>query len=97
MRLALEEYLAFILVFTVVQPFERLFMGADRLRPAGDRPPLLLVHGYECNRGFWWRLRARLEGAGWIVATVNLEPVFAGIDAYADVIARRVLEELARP
>ena len=91
-RMALEEYLAFILLFTVVQPFERLFMGTDRMRPAQDRPPLLLVHGYECNRAFWWRLRPRLERAGWLVATVNLEPVFAGIDAYADVIARRIGE-----
>lgn len=92
-RMVLEEYLAFILVFTIVQPFERFFTREDQLSPvAKGRLPVLLVHGYECNRGFWWRIRPRLEAEGWTVATLSLEPVFIGIDQYADVIARRVAE-----
>lgn len=92
-RMVLEEYVAFILVFTIVQPFERFFMREDKMGlVAKGRLPVLLVHGYECNRGFWWRIRPRLEAAGWTVATLSLEPVFAGIDEYADAIARRIAE-----
>lgn len=95
-RMAIEELAGLVVLFCVIQPFERFWMGADRLQPAaGDRPPLLLIHGYQCNRGFWFWLRKQLEGAGWTVATHNLEPVLADIDAYADGIGRRIDEVLA--
>jgi triacylglycerol lipase len=45
LRLIADEYLAFLLSFIAVLPFERLWMPADRLLP-GARRPLLLVHGY---------------------------------------------------
>ena len=65
LRIALEEYLGLVLFFTAIQPFESFWMGPDRLpRSTGARPPLLLVHGYQCNRGFWFWLRPRLEAAG---------------------------------
>lgn len=92
--MVVEEWVAFIVVFGVIQPFERFFLGEDRLAP-GPRPPVLLIHGYECNRGFWYWQRARLEKAGWTVATPSLEPVFASIDDYADLVARRVDAVLA--
>ena len=96
LRIALEEYLGLVLLFSVIQPFESLWMGPDRLpRSAGGRPPLLLIHGYQCNRGFWFWLRPRLEAAGWTVATLSLEPAWAGIDDYAPAIARRIDEVLA--
>ncbi|MDA0191464.1 MAG: lipase, partial [Proteobacteria bacterium] len=65
-RMVLAEYAAFVACFVVILPFERMWMGCDRLAP-GDRPPLLLVHGYGCSRGVWWWLRRRLEAAGWSV------------------------------
>ena len=90
------EYLAFFLLFTVVQPFERCWLGPDRLtKSSGTRLPLLLIHGYQCNRGFWFWLRPRLETAGWMVATHNLEPVWADIDDYAQGIEQRIDEVLA--
>ena len=93
--MVLAEYLGFLLMFVLVQPFERLWMGGDRLGHCGARRlPLLLVHGYQCNRGVWLWMRARLEAAGWTVATHNLEPVYGSIDQYADGIARRVDEVL---
>ena len=95
LRMVLEEYAALILLFTVVQPFEKFWLGPDRLgHCAARRTPLLLIHGYQCNRGFWFWLRRKLEAAGWTVATHNLEPVFADIDGYADGIARRIDEVL---
>jgi len=96
LRMFVEEYLAFILMFVALIPFERFWLGPDRLAHcATRRTPLLLIHGYQCNRGFWFWLRRKLEAAGWTVATHSLEPVFADIDSYAQGIARRVDEVLA--
>lgn len=96
LRMVAGEYLAFFLLFTVVQPFERLWLGPDRLTKfTGARLPLLLIHGYQCNRGFWFWLRPRLEAAGWTVATHNLEPVWTDIDDYAQGIEQRIDEVLA--
>jgi len=89
--MVLSEYAAFLMLFVVIQPFERWFMGAERLRPmAKGEYPLLLVHGYGCNRGVWWWLRRRLESAGFCVATVNLEPMYGSIDQYAEPLRRRI-------
>lgn len=94
-RMVLEEYIGLILLFTVIQPFERFWLAPDRLSPNTKRLPLLLLHGYQCNRGFWFWLRPRLEAAGWIVATHNLEPVLADIDSYAAGVERRIDEILS--
>jgi triacylglycerol lipase len=72
--------------------FERLWLRADlrgcQVRHEGV--PLLLVHGYACNRGGWWWLKPRLESCGRQVATISLEPLQGDIDGYAEQIARRV-------
>lgn len=95
LRMVLEEYAGLIMLFSVIQPFEAFWLGPDRLGKAAGRPPLLLIHGYQCNRGFWFRLRPCLEAAGWTVATHNLGPAWADIDSYADGIERRIDEVLA--
>ncbi|MFA7290639.1 MAG: alpha/beta fold hydrolase [Rhodocyclaceae bacterium] len=88
-RMVLAEYFAFLRLFLVVQPWERLWMGEDRLQPHGGRL-LLLIHGYGCNRAAWWWLRHRLEAAGFLVATVNLEPLYVDIDHYVTAIDTRI-------
>lgn len=91
-----KEVLAFVALFSVIQPFERWFMGGERLRRCAGRDlPVLLVHGYTCNRGAWWWMRRRLERAGLGVATLNLEPMYAGIDDYVETLHRRI-EEVCR-
>ena len=95
LRMGGAEYLAFLVNFVLISPFERIWMGADRLGPASERPPVLLIHGYGCSRGAWWWLRRRLEGAGWSVATINLEPIYTNIDHYIDPLARRIDAVLA--
>ena len=96
LRLVLEEYAGLTLLFTAIQPFEAFWLGPDRLaRWTGDRLPLLLVHGYQCNRGFWFWMRPKLESAGWTVATHSMEPVWTEIDNYAEGIERRIDEVLA--
>lgn len=92
----LHELTALFLLFTVVMPFERFFMGGDRLGRSGDgRPPVLLIHGYQCNRGFWLWLRGSLSRAGWQVATISLNPVFNDIDGYVEQVSRRIEEVCA--
>lgn len=86
------EWLAFIRLFALIQPFERWWMGDDdETRTRGDAKPLvLLVHGYMCNRGLWWGLRKSLRAAGYPVATINLEPPLGGIDTFAERLHTRI-------
>ncbi len=96
LRMVAAEYFAFVLMFAAIIPLADFWLGPDRLgHCAARRTPLLLIHGYQCNRGFWFWLRRRLEAAGWTVASHDLEPVYAEIDRYAAGIARRVDEVLA--
>ena len=94
-RMFFGECAAFILNFVLVSPFERFWMGTDRLTPTGERPPLLLIHGYGCSRAAWWWLRRRLERAGWTVATISLEPIYTSIEDYVAPVSRRIDEVLA--
>jgi triacylglycerol lipase len=54
------------------------------------RTGVVFVHGFMCNRGFWnaWMRRLRAEGRAHVA--VNLEPVFAPIDAYAPLVEAAV-------
>ncbi len=90
----LAECAAFVVNFVLISPFERWWMGSDRLMPGNGRPPLLLIHGYGCSRAAWWWLRRRLEAAGWIVATINLEPIYTSIETYVEPVSRRIDEVL---
>jgi triacylglycerol lipase len=91
LRMVLTDFAAFVVMFSIVQPFERIFLGGDRLVPVQiGRLPVLLLHGYRSNRGAWFWQRRRLERAGWVVATINLEPVFASIDDYVGQVRQRI-------
>ncbi len=87
----LREWLAYLALFVVIQPFERAWMGDDaseRTAPGGV--PVLLIHGYMCNRGVWWWIRRKLSANGFIVATVNLEPPHGSIEVLADQLHARI-------
>ncbi|UCV27118.1 esterase/lipase family protein [Ferribacterium limneticum] len=93
LAIMLGEYLAFLLTFLLVIPFELLWMPADRL-PAGSRP-ILLVHGYGCSRGIWWLLRRRLEAAGHTVASVSLIPPYTSLGKLVPQLNQRIEEVCA--
>ncbi len=58
-----------------------------------DQLPILFVHGFSCNAGFWTRyLHQFRQSWGGHLATVNLEPVFGRIEDYASVISSRIGE-----
>lgn len=68
-----------------------------RWRRVDDQPPsgrprigVVLVHGFMCNRGFWTPWMRMLRDRGHPHVAVNLEPVFTGIEAYADTIDQAV-------
>ncbi len=54
-----------------------------RLHHAGG-VPVLLLHGYGCNSGYWVHLAARLRRAGISHMALDLEPIGGSIDRYAD-------------
>ncbi len=92
-RVYLAELGAYILVYNFYQPFEPLLAGEERLQPlASPRLPVLLLHGYVCNRGFMLPLRNFLRAQGITAYTHNLEPIYADIGSYAEALARRIDE-----
>ena len=93
LRLYFAELGAFFLAYNLYQPFEPLFMGEERRQPLPPgRMPVLLLHGYVCNRGFMLPLRRYLGARGVSAYTHNLEPAYADIDIYADGLARCIEE-----
>lgn len=63
---------------------------AARPLPSGadlQRVPVLLVHGYLCNRGLWHPFARWLAARGHAIESVNLEPPFASIDDYLPTVA----------
>jgi triacylglycerol esterase/lipase EstA (alpha/beta hydrolase family) len=64
--------------WTMLRPRTTLHIAS-----AGSSLPVLLVHGYSCNGGYWSRLAARLRREGISYLALDLEPIGAGIDDYA--------------
>jgi pimeloyl-ACP methyl ester carboxylesterase len=64
--------------------------------PTTPAQPVLLIHGIVCNCGVWRPLLRRLQALGYApVRAVNLEPLFADIEAHAASVVRE-LEDLQR-
>ena len=83
-----REWLAHLLLFGVIQPFDRAWMGHDAAARGGV--PVLLAHGYMCNRGIWWWIARKLKRVGLAVATVNLEPPGGDIENLAEQLHARI-------
>ena len=66
-------------LFPLARPFHIHFAGdAD--------PPVLLLHGYGANSGFWKPLSEQLTQFGISHAAIDLEPLLGSIDDYAELI-----------
>lgn len=63
--------------FPLARPFS-VTLSYDTL------PPVLLLHGYGANSGFWTPLSKQLSTAGISHAAIDLEPIMGSIDDYAD-------------
>jgi triacylglycerol esterase/lipase EstA (alpha/beta hydrolase family) len=73
-------------VFNIDQPWRAAF-AEPGIKAGADRPAVLFIHGYMCNRATWrpWLLSGAVSPR-WNCATVNLEPVYGPVEHYADVI-----------
>jgi triacylglycerol esterase/lipase EstA (alpha/beta hydrolase family) len=89
LRMLAEEFRASMLVTSWHAPrgCARMTIHAD-----GARVPVLLVHGYGCNSGYWTHLEPLLDREGISHASIDLEPVAGSIDDYAPLIEARVRE-----
>lgn len=71
--------------------FERMMSRREPRRVVAGERPLLLVHGFFANAGFWYRMKPALQAAGWHnVFSMNLEPPFASIDDYVLQLQERI-------
>lgn len=52
--------------------------------------PILLIHGYGCNSGYWVKMSARLEQAGYHHYALDLEPILADIDSYVPLLKQKL-------
>ena len=89
LRAGLREVWDAARAFYVAQPFfaRQPLVSAP---PSAKRQPVLLLHGYFCNRALWQPLAKRLAAAGHCVAAIDLEPTWGSIDDYAPQIAQAV-------
>ncbi|HVS75311.1 MAG TPA: hypothetical protein VHE11_00130, partial [Steroidobacteraceae bacterium] len=82
LRSLAREALVFDLIWAsmALEPFRASpIAGPDA---AARRRPVLLVHGFACNRAVWRPFLERLSRAGFgPLRTVSLEPVFASVEA----------------
>ncbi len=81
----LRETSASLRAFAWRMPFFARFAEPPIVRD-GERPAVLLVHGYLCNRAVWKPWLDAGGFAGCNVATVDLAPPFGDLDGYADLV-----------
>jgi triacylglycerol esterase/lipase EstA (alpha/beta hydrolase family) len=89
LRLLAEEFRASMLVTSWQLPRAS---AATRIYPNSRHPPVLLIHGYGCNSGYWAHLTPLLDAARISHASVDLEPVAGDIDGYVPLVERAIRE-----
>ncbi|WP_035826402.1 esterase/lipase family protein [Janthinobacterium sp. RA13] len=62
----------------------------------GQGLPVLLIHGYVCNRGYWTKLSRQLARAGIAHEGVDLEPINADIEAFVPQVEQAITELCTR-
>lgn len=91
-RLLLAEYLALVLLYGVLQPFERWLTRPGAHDVAGGIP-VLFIHGYFCNGGAFALMRRYLARHGFTnTSMITCEPVYGDIDDYAGQVHARIEE-----
>jgi triacylglycerol esterase/lipase EstA (alpha/beta hydrolase family) len=94
-----REFAASLRTFQVAIPFQtgQPLAGGS---PGSAEVPVLLVHGYFCNRQVWRPFAAWLAERGHAVEAVDLEPTFGSIDDYVVLVSegvRRLRERTGAP
>lgn len=78
-------------VFAWRQPFRWKRCPDHDADTSQGATPVVLVHGFVCNRGLWIPWMKQLRASGIPFVSVNLEPVFGSIDDYARCIEEAVV------
>jgi triacylglycerol esterase/lipase EstA (alpha/beta hydrolase family) len=86
-RLFLGEFRATMTASSWTMPF-RTF--STRIPSRAQGLPVLLVHGYGCNSGYWHSMSEALQKANIAHHAIDLEPVIGGIDEYVPLIHRGI-------
>ncbi len=86
-RLFFREFAASMAASSLSMPFSRVRQYLSRKE---DAPPVLLLHGYICNSGYWHSMSRALAQAGISHSAIDLEPIMASIDDYAPAIHQAV-------
>ncbi len=86
-RLFLEEFKATMLSSSWSMPF---YAFTRRSMPDAHGLPVLLIHGYGCNSGYWHGLSQQLSKAKISHHAVSLEPVFGDIEAFVPAVHEAV-------
>jgi len=75
--------------FYWLMPFREGFKLPE---PAGPirQPPIVLIHGYGCNRGLWLPAARWFSRRGYRVSAISLHPQHCPIERYAEAIAGEV-------
>lgn len=90
-KMIARELVATIRLFFVLHPLEPWLNSRDPKQSSPRDIPVVLVHGFFSNGGFWWSLQRFLRGCGInSVYTINLEPLFGDMGDYAKQLAERV-------
>ena len=87
LALFLFEFYASLWSSSYAMPF-KTFAKRNAVHPNGL--PVLLIHGYGCNSGYWHAMSKTLTQANITHHAINLEPVFADIDAYVPAIHQAI-------
>lgn len=96
-RTIAREVWATMKLFFFYHPFERIIARHEPVRIVAGETPILLVHGFFSNAGFWYCIEPALRQAGWSnLFSLNLEPPFEDIDEYARQLQGRVDEVCLR-
>lgn len=89
---AWHETVGFVRIFAWRLPF-RSHVVADDLAcaiPGRVARGVVLVHGFCCNRGLWQEWQRAFHARGVPTLAIDLEPPFAGIDAYAAAVTAAI-------
>ena len=87
LRLFIEEFNATMLATSWTMPFRSF---SRRTGQDSNDLPVLLIHGWGCNSGYWHPLSKKLTQANISHHAIDLEPVFAAIESYVPMVQRAV-------
>lgn len=91
-KLFCSEFKATIVTSSWLMPFYKVEKYISKYSTV---LPVLLVHGYACNSGYWYPLSKKFRQASITHYGMDLEPIAGSIDEYVPAIARMV-EKICR-